>query len=541
MHYSNDKKFILVYKRDKNNNYLLDSAEVVYSSENGEFISQTGKLKGKNIITEVPQFISSESNLLLVSCKAVLYSNSIPISRDECEYVYYEIPQKILNLLEDKTNNHAIIVQMGIATTFVPKGGNLFSVTHTSAIKFNAEIEELKKKSGRADIMDFLSNEDNEHYKEKLILPNLNIQKMGIHQDERTYPEHSQTPLYDQKKGIDVNKIISDIKGKIIGQDEAIESVVANIYANQRIIETRNRDLIATQKASILLDGPTGTGKTAILKEVADKLSLPIVVTSATSYSTTGYVGDTITDILGKLIEMADGNLELAQRGIVCIDEIDKLGGFSKEKEIVMRKGVQQELLAFISGGKYDVKLGGFMGKKVEFDTSNLTFICMGAFTDIRDQKIEEKNKNSKPMGFAVSEINEETDEDKTYNISEQDYIEYGLEREFVGRFALLTSTKAYSKKDYKNILLKSTISPLKTFIEFAKSFGVEEVNYDDAFIDEVCNMAYELNFGARGLHQIISNLKNVLLLDIINGQSKTIILTNEMLNKVKEKSIRTY
>lgn len=337
---------------------------------------------------------------------------------------------------------------------------------------------------------------------------------------------------------INVNQIIGEIKEKIVGQDEAVESVVSNIYANQRIIETGNKDLIATQKASILLDGPTGTGKTAILKEVADKLSLPIVITSSTTYSSTGYVGSSLTDILVKLIEKANGNLELAQKGIVCIDEIDKFGGFSKDNELVMKRAVQQDLLTFISGGKFNVQFGG---KNYEFDTSNLTFIGMGAFTSLRDKKINEKSTKKTTIGFVSDNLEEQKEEDKTYTINVQDYIDYGLERELIGRFALLTSTRAYSVEDYKNILLKSTISPLKTFVEFAKNFGIEEVIYDDEFIQEASEMAYKANFGARGLHQIISNLKNLLLIDIINNRSKSITLTTEMLKKSEEKSKRTY
>ena len=210
-----------------------------------------------------------------------------------------------------------------------------------------------------------------------------------------------------------------------------------------------------------------------------------------------------------------------------------------------MRRAVQQELLTFIGGSKYTIEIDEHTKAKVEFDTTNLTFISLGAFTGIRDKKIEEKTKQTKKtiIGFAGSEEvpKMETEEEKTYIMNEQDYIEYGLERELVGRISLFASTKAYTKEGYRRILLESEISPLKAFIDFAKSFGVEEVIYDDEFIEKACEMAYEANFGARGLHQIISNLKNILLIDIINNKSKTITLTVDMLNKVKEKNIRTY
>ena len=290
-----------------------------------------------------------------------------------------------------------------------------------------------------------------------------------------------------------------------------------------------------------LIAGATGTGKTAIIKEVADRLSLPMVITSATAYSGTGYVGGSITDILVKLLEKTKGNLELAQRGIVCLDEFDKLGQSPNEgNNLKMKTAVQQELLAFISGTKYDIE---YMGKTIEFDTSNLTFIGMGAFTKIRDQKIAERLMQSKnhTIGFASYDESGKEETNNTYVMTEQDYINFGLERELIGRFSLLTSTKAYSIDDYKNILLKSSISPLKMFIEFAKSFGVESVNYDDDFIQMAAEMAYKDNFGARGLQKIISNLKNSLLLEIMNNKTKSINLTTEMLKKSEQKNIRTF
>lgn len=370
-----------------------------------------------------------------------------------------------------------------------------------------------------------------------------NVDKIVTKESRPSKPQLDSEASLEVMPDIDVNGIISDTKKKIIGQDEAIEAIVANIYVNQRIIATGNKDLISTQKASILLDGSTGTGKTAIIKEVADRLSLPIVIANSGNFSATGYRGDSLIDILSKLYQKANGDLELAQRGIVCFDEIDKLGGQSKDRELVMRRSVQQELLAFMSGTKFDVSIGKsvFDSQKVEFDTSNLTFIGMGAFTQIRDRKItENKEKKKQPIGFSVS-LEENKASENTYVMTEQDYIDYGLERELVGRFPLLTSTKTYSVEDFKKILTESSISPLKSFIEFAKSFGVHEVTYNDDFIQLAAEMAYRDGFGARGLQKIISNLKNSMLLDIINRKTNNINLTVEMLKKSEEKNIRRY
>jgi len=421
----------------------------------------------------------------------------------------------------------------------------------TQTSERNSEVPRKEKNGYPGTYMGSLNKEllqnVKENVKDRQKFEAIKQRSLDMHKIGRDY-EYKEEPDVDLEKqptnitdAINVNEMIDQIKRKLIGQEEAVTSVVSNIYANQKIVETGNKGLISTQKSAILLDGTTGTGKTALIKEVSEKLSIPMVVTNATSYSTTGYIGDSIIDILSKLLEQANGDIELAQRGIVCIDEIDKLAQGDMQKSIEMRKAVQHDLLSFISGAKYKIKVGGMYGSEVEFDTTNLTVICMGAFTELRDKKIKQKQKPRVAIGFNSAIEEKEPEEDRTYTITAQDYVNFGLERELVGRFSLLASTKTYTVEDYKKILLESDISPLKNFIEFAKSFGIEEVKYDEDFIQRMAEMAYEDNFGARGLHQIIANLKNTLLLDIINLQSKTIYLTTEMLDKVREKNIRRY
>jgi len=168
----------------------------------------------------------------------------------------------------------------------------------------------------------------------------------------------------------------------------------------------------------------------------------------------------------------------------------------------------------------------------------------MGAFNALREQKIAEKKSTtkSKSIGF-VQEAEGENQEqsDNTYEMTQQDYINFGLERELVGRFLLLTSTKAYTVEDYKQILVNSSLSPLKMFIEFCKTFGIQSVTYDEEFIQMAAEIAYKDNFGARGLQKIMSNLKNMLLLDIMSKKFQTLHLTTDMLKKMEEKNIRQF
>ena len=165
------------------------------------------------------------------------------------------------------------------------------------------------------------------------------------------------TNTIDMSK-IDPLEVIETIKKKVVAQDRTVETVVNNIYNNQLMIDTKDEDLISTSKSSILLDGPTGTGKTFIVKEVAKALDLPLIVRSSTMFSAAGYKGVDLSDMLVALLEKTNGNLELAQRGIIVLDEFDKLGGRG-DNELEMKKAVQQELLTYLSGAKFPVDYNG--------------------------------------------------------------------------------------------------------------------------------------------------------------------------------------
>lgn len=529
-------KVLMIFKLTKRSgescSYNFNSLALAREKKENDFMIIGGEFEGRR-----PNYfdkIIDDGNMLLRDTSNIIIANPL---QNASGYACYEIPSELfakisISGIKDKTQQLIRICALGETLELVWYGSNNPLQFKTIRNSFN----NIHLKSEK-DIADMLIGKkiDKTELQKKYITE--------IPKVDETQKDKQTKSLSIDLSNIDINEIINQTKGKIIGQNETIEAVVSNIYANQRIIETGNKDLISTQKAAILLDGPTGTGKTAIIKEVADKFSLPIVITSSTAYSSTGYSGGNLTDILVKLLDKTKGDLELAQRGIVCLDEIDKLGQSSKKEDnLVMKKAVQEELLTFIGGAKFDIE---YMGKTIEFDTSNLTIIGMGAFTRIRNQKIAEKSmsaKKSKTIGFAISDDSaEKKQSDKTYVMTEQDYINSGLERELVGRFSLITSTKAYSVEDYKNILINSTISPLKMFTEFAKSFGVEDISYDDTFIEMMAEMAYSDNFGARGLQKIVSNLKNSLLLEIMNSKNKTITLTTEMLKKSEEKHIRSF
>ena len=204
-----------------------------------------------------------------------------------------------------------------------------------------------------------------------------------------------------------------------------------------------------------------------------------------------------------------------------------------------MKQGVQEELLNFISGGTYDIEdKEDIMGMStIPFDTSCLTFIMMGAFTGIRDQKLKELNK--KPIGFSNDD---NKSKDLTYEVTPQDYIDYGLMREFFGRIKVITSTKSYSVEDLKTILTTSKISPLINFKKTAKMQGYDKLEYTDKFIDLLAEKAYKMGTGARALQTIMSEVQNDMLYDLITGKydkEETLYITEELLEKREKKRLR--
>ena len=312
--------------------------------------------------------------------------------------------------------------------------------------------------------------------------------------------------------------IISKVKSKVVAQDKAVETIVNNIYNNQVIIESNNEDTIKASKASILMDGPTGTGKTLILNEVAKELKLPLIIRSSTMFSAAGYKGSDLSELLVALLEKTGGNLELAERGVIVLDEFDKLGN-NEKNDLEMKLAVQQEMLAYLSGGKFPVE---FNGKTYEFDTSKITFVCLGAFTDMRERKIET-----------------ELDENGKYSVKPEDYINEGLLREIVGRFTLITSTRSLNKQDLIKILNESTISPIYQLKKMAKEMYNVDIEYNDEIVDKIAEEAVKDDTGARALQTIVNGIRNVILSELIARKTTKIEINDEILEKYKEVYIR--
>ena len=297
------------------------------------------------------------------------------------------------------------------------------------------------------------------------------------------------------------------------------------------IIASEDDNFIRTAKVNILLDGPTATGKSLILHQCAKHFSIPFYKVPVTSFSTVGYRGEDLTNVLHGLLKQAKGNIELAERGIVVFDEFDKLA-YSGDKGLEMRNGLQHELLSYLEGETISLDMG--FGNKIDFDTSKITFIALGAFNDLRERKIK-ANKTSN-IGFNASDEKKEN----TYKISIQDYIDEGIHRELIGRFGLLTSTNHLDYDKLMQILKESKISPVKALIQLGSLYGVDIV-FSDEILSKIANYALEDGTGARGLKAIVGSLQNIILADMISSRVDRIIIDDEMLNKSRNFMVRGY
>lgn len=354
--------------------------------------------------------------------------------------------------------------------------------------------------------------------------------KIDVSEDGTIVPKEKTEIELDSDK---IVKIKEEIKRKVICQDDAVDKVVNAIYLNQRRIINGERRI-----PRILLDGPTGTGKTFIVEEAGERMGIPFVRTNATNYSTTGYKGSDLIDILITLLRNSNGDIDLAQRGIIVLDEFDKLGTNNGDKEIAMRNGIQDELLTFIEGAKYSIE---YEGEKYEFDTSKITFIVLGAFTNLRERKIAENEKKHKQaLGFGTIENNEY---DRTYTITMNDYISEGLGRELVGRISCLAYTNELGLEDLEKILRESEDSALKTLIcggSLVDATKPTKIIVDEEMISSIVKMAFDLNTGARALNDICEALMDIISNDLIAGV-KEIKITKKHLDKIDKMNQRKY
>jgi ATP-dependent Clp protease ATP-binding subunit ClpX len=347
--------------------------------------------------------------------------------------------------------------------------------------------------------------------------------------------------LDDEKfKKTDNNKrlnpvIIKDFLDEfVIGQEEAKIILSVAVSQHYKRINNPSKD-VQLEKTNMLLLGPTGCGKTMMVRKVSEFLDVPFAICDATSITEAGYVGDDVESILLRLINAADGDIKKAERGIVYIDEIDKIARKGENTSItrdVSGEGVQQALLKLIEGGIVRVP---FSGKRKhpgsdmqEVDTSSILFICGGAFVGL--DKIVEKRLHSRSVGFH-SEIASKDQKKDYYNlVSTKDIIQFGFIPEFVGRFGLLANVNELEVTDLVRVLKEPKNSLVRQYQYIFELDGIE-LQFEDTALSLIAEQAKELKTNARGLKNIIEKVLLPYQFDAVNlvdrGLSKIVISKN--------------
>lgn len=339
-----------------------------------------------------------------------------------------------------------------------------------------------------------------------------------IHEAYKVINEQEEEEISENMQLATPSQIKAHLDQYVIGQDEAKKTLAVAVYNHYKRLRQNKKSDVEIQKSNILMIGSTGSGKTYLAQSLAKFLGVPFAIADATTLTEAGYVGEDVENILLTLLQNADFDNKLAEKGIIYIDEIDKIARKGDNMSItrdVSGEGVQQALLKIIEGSVVRVPLSGGrkhpQGECVNIDTSNILFVCGGAFDGL-EKIIDQRNSNGKSIGFGtdIKGIGEDDTLDLS-GVQQKDLVKYGMCPELIGRLPVICTLNPLSEKDLVKILTEPKNVLTKQYQELLAMDGVK-LEFEEDALKRIAELAIKKEIGARGLRSIIEKaMQNVM------------------------------